>query len=72
MQSIGGTALGQEAAMSGSNEADPTAEGRRAAATNGETVSNPYPKGTEEHAKWLEGYESAVTAEEDGLPSDLA
>lgn len=58
--------------MSGSNGADPMAEGRRAAAATGETISNPYPKGTEEHAKWLEGYESAVVAEEDGLPSDLA
>lgn len=58
--------------MSGSNGADPTAEGRRAAATKGETVSNPYPKGTEEHARWLEGYESALAAEEDDLPSDFA
>ena len=58
--------------MSGSNEADPVAEGRRAAATKGETISNPYPKGTEEHAKWLEGYENALAAEEDDLPSDFA
>ncbi len=55
--------------MSGS---DPKAEGRRAAASKGETVSNPYPKGTEEHAQWLEGYESAVAAEEGDLPSDFA
>ena len=58
--------------MSGSNGADPAAEGRRAAATKGETVSNPYPKGTEEHAKWLEGYENGLAAEEDDLPSDFA
>ena len=55
--------------MSGS---DPKAEGRRAAADHGETTSNPYPKGTEEHAKWLEGYESALAAEDDDLPSDFA
>ena len=55
--------------MSGS---DPKAEGRRAAADQGETTSNPYPEGTEEHAKWLEGYESALAAEDDGLPSDFA
>ncbi len=55
--------------MSGS---DPKAEGRRAAADKGETTSNPYPKGTEEHAKWLEGYESALAAEDDDLPSDFA
>ena len=55
--------------MSGS---DPKAEGRRAAADQGGTTSNPYPKGTEEHAKWLEGYESALAAEDDDLPSDFA
>ncbi len=58
--------------MSGPDRADPVAEGMRAAATKEETVSNPYPKGTEEHAKWLEGYESALAAEEDDLPSDFA
>lgn len=58
--------------MSGPDRADPAAEGRRAAANQGETMSNPYPKGTEEHAKWLEGYENALDAEDDGLPSDLA
>lgn len=58
--------------MSGSNGTDPVVEGKRAAATKGETVSNPYPKGTEEHAKWLEGYENGLTAEEDDLPSDFA
>ena len=57
--------------MSGANGSGPYAEGRRAAASQGETVSNPYPQGTEEHAKWLEGYESALDAEE-GLPSDFA
>lgn len=56
--------------MSGPDQADPAAEGRRAAASQGETLSNPYPKGTEEHAKWLEGYESALDAEDDGMPSD--
>ena len=58
--------------MSGSDHSDPAAEGRRAAADKGETKSNPYPKGTEEHAKWLEGYENALAAEEDDLPSDFA
>ncbi len=58
--------------MSESNGADPVAEGRRAAATTGETVSNPYPKGTEEHGKWLEGYENGLAAEEGDLPSDFA
>ncbi len=58
--------------MSEANGAGPVAEGRRAAATKGETISNPYPKGTEEHDKWLEGYESALAAEEDDLPSDFA
>jgi len=58
--------------MSGPDRADPTAEGRRAAADKGETTSNPYPKGTKEHAKWLEGYESALAAEDDDLPSDFA
>jgi hypothetical protein len=58
--------------MSGPDRADPMAEGRRAAASQGETMSNPYPKGTEEHAKWLEGYESALVAEDDGTPSDFA
>lgn len=58
--------------MSGSDHADPAAEGRRAAANTGETMSNPYPEGTEEHAKWLEGYESALDAEDDGMPSDFA
>ena len=55
--------------MSGS---DPKAEGRRAAADQGETTSNPYPKGTEDHAKWLEGYEDALDAEDDGMASDIA
>lgn len=58
--------------MSGPDRADPAAEGRHAAAKEGETTSNPYPKGTEEHAKWLEGYESALAAEDDDLPSDFA
>lgn len=58
--------------MSGPDRADPAAEGRRAAASQREAVSNPYPKGTDEHAKWLEGYEDAVEAEDDGMPSDLA
>lgn len=58
--------------MSGADRSDPMAEGRHAAASQGETISNPYPKGTEEHAKWLEGYESVLDAESDGLPSDLA
>lgn len=58
--------------MSESNGSDPVAEGRRAAANTGETMSNPYPKGTEEHAKWLEGYENGLASEEDDLPSDFA
>ena len=58
--------------MGGPDGADPIAEGRRAAASQGETLSNPYPKGTDEHAKWLEGYESALAAEDDGMPSDPA
>ncbi len=58
--------------MSGPDRPDPAAEGRRAAASKGETISNPYPKGTEAHAQWLEGYESALEAEEDDMPSDFA
>ncbi len=58
--------------MSGSDRPDPIAEGKLAATTRGATTSNPYPKDTEEHAKWLEGYEDALDAEDDGMPSDLA
>ncbi len=58
--------------MSGSTRPDPVAEGRRAAVNDGTTSSNPYPKGTEEHAKWLEGYEDALVAEDDGMASDFA
>lgn len=58
--------------MSGPDRADPTAEGRHAAANTAGTTSNPYPQGTDEHAKWLEGYEGALAAEDDGMPSDFA
>ena len=60
--------------MSGSKLPDPLAEGELAAASGGVTTSNPYPAGTEEHAKWLEGYEAAVEADlrEDGVASDFA
>ncbi len=58
--------------MSGPNPSDPTAEGRLAASNGGVTTSNPYPKDTEEHAKWLEGYEDALDAEDDGMASDFA
>lgn len=51
---------------------DPLAEGRQAAASHGTTISNPYPAGTDAHAKWLEGYEDALDAEDDGMPSDIA
>ncbi len=57
--------------MSGPNP-DPVAEGRLAASTRGPTISNPYPKGTEAHDKWLEGYEDALDAEDDGMASDIA
>jgi hypothetical protein len=58
--------------MSEPKHPDPVAEGRLAASSLGATISNPYPKGTEEHAKWLEGYEGALDAEDDGMGSDLA
>lgn len=60
--------------MSGSKLPDPLAEGERAGASGGATTSNPYPAGTEEHAKWSEGYASAVEADmrEDGVVSDFA
>ena len=58
--------------MSEPKHPDPFAEGRLAAASQGMTISNPYPKDTDEHAKWLEGYEDALDAEDDGLGSDLA
>ncbi len=48
------------------------AEGKLAASNRGATTSNPYPKDTAEHAKWLEGYEDTLDAEDDGLGSDLA
>ncbi len=51
---------------------DPAAEGRLAATTRGVTISNPYPKGTQEHVKWLEGYDDALEAQDDGMPSDIA
>ena len=60
--------------MSGSKRPNPLAEGELAGASGGVTMSNPYPAGTEEHAKWLEGYESAVEADakQDGVASDFA
>ncbi len=58
--------------MSDPTVPDPTAEGRLAASNRGVTTSNPYPHDTEEHAKWLEGYEDALNAEDDGMPSDFA
>ena len=60
--------------MSEPKSPDPLAEGEQAASSTGPTVSNPYPPGTEEHAKWLKGYESGVEAdiEEDGPASDFA
>ena len=57
--------------MSGPSTPDPRTEGEKAA-TGGATASNPYPAGTEDHARWLEGYESAVDADEDEAPSDFA
>jgi len=50
----------------------PMAEGKLAATNGGATASNPYPKDTEEHAKWLEGYQDALDAEDDGMASDFA
>lgn len=58
--------------MSGTERPDPAAEGRQAATSGGATASKPYPKYTEEHAKWLEGYEDAIDAEDDGMASDFA
>jgi len=58
--------------MSEPKQPDPVAEGRLAASSQGTTTSNPYPKDTEEHAKWLEGYEDTLEAEDDGMGSDLA
>ncbi len=58
--------------MSEPDRPDPTAEGRLAASSGGATESNPYPKDTEEHSKWLEGYEDAIDAEDDGMASDFA
>ncbi len=58
--------------MSGPDRPDPTAEGRLAASSGGATESNPYPKDTEEHSEWLEGYEDAIDAEDDGMASDFA
>ena len=58
--------------MSDPKHPDPTAEGSLAASTRGPTISNPYPKGTEAHDKWLEGYEDALDAEDDGMASDIA
>ena len=57
--------------MSDPKSPDPLAEGRLAASST-VTVSNPYPAGSPEHALWLQGYEDAVEAEDDGLPSDMA
>ena len=57
--------------MSDPKSPDPLAEGRLAASST-VTVSNPYPAGSPEHALWLQGYEDAVGAEDDGLPSDMA
>jgi len=58
--------------MDGPKPPDAMAEGRLAASGHGLTASNPYPKGTDEHAQWLEGYEDALEAEDDGIGSDLA
>ncbi len=58
--------------MSDPKRPDPMAEGKLAASKRGVTTSNPYPSGTEEHAKWLEGYEDALDAEDDGMTSDFA
>ena len=58
--------------MSGPGTPDPRAEGERAASGGGATESNPYPAGTEEHAKWREGYEGAVDADEGEAPADFA
>ena len=58
--------------MSDPKHPDPVAEGSLAASTRGVTISNPYPKGTPEHVKWLEGYEDALDAEDDGMASDIA
>ena len=58
--------------MSGPGTPDPRAEGEQAATGGGATASNPYPVGTQEHAEWLEGYESAVDADEDEMPADFA
>lgn len=48
------------------------AEGKLAASNRGVTMSNPYPNDTEEHAKWLTGYQDALDAEDDGMASDFA
>ena len=58
--------------MSDPKRPDPTTEGKLAASNRGETVSNPYPKDTEEHAQWLAGYQDALDAEDDGMASDFA
>ncbi len=62
----------QESAMSEANRPDPAAEGRLAASSGGVTTSNPYPIDTEEHARWLEGYNDAVDAADDAVESDFA
>lgn len=58
--------------MSGTERPDPMAEGKLAASNHGETMSNPYPADTEEHARWLAGYQDTLDAEDDGMASDFA
>jgi hypothetical protein len=58
--------------MSDPKRPDPMAEGKLAASNRGVTMSNPYPNDTEEHAKWLTGYQDALDAEDDGMASDFA
>ena len=54
------------------NFLDPVSEGKLAASNVGITTSNPYPPDTDEHVKWLEGYQDALDTEDDGMPSDFA
>jgi hypothetical protein len=61
----------REQVLSRPNLPDPTAKGKLAASNSKVTTSNPYPTGTKEHAKWLDGYKDALDTE-DGMASDFA
>jgi len=62
----------QEQTMSETNVLTPFDKGKIAVSAGEQKTANPYPSGTEEHDKWIEGYDFIIVGDDLGESLDFA